>query len=98
MLLAASSRVRDTTTKLRAVDPEVDELRRRFRHDRPRLDEAIMELYRSRGVDPWRGYRPLLVAGVVAAAYGWTIAAGALIRSDRRGLHDRLAGVVVVRD
>ena len=94
--LSTSSRLRETTRKLREVQPEVDELRRRSRRDRPRLDEAIMELYRSRGVDPWRGYRPLLVAGVVAAAYGWTLTAGTLIRSDHRGLHDRLAGVLVV--
>ena len=96
--LSTSSRLRDTTTKLREVQPEVDELRRRFGRDRRRLDEAIMELYQSRGVDPWRGYSPLLLAGVVAAAYDWTITAGSLIRSDRRGLHDRLAGVRVVRD
>jgi uncharacterized RDD family membrane protein YckC len=96
--LSTSSRLRDTTTKLREVQPEVDELRRRFGRDRRCLDEAIMKLYQSRGVDPWRGYKPLLVGGVVAAAYGWTITAGTLIRSDRRGLHDRLAGVLVVRE
>lgn len=96
--ISASPRLRDTTTKLREVQPEVDELRRRFGRDRRCLDEAIMELHQSRGVDPWRGYVPLLLAGVVAAACGWTITAGTLIRSDRRGLHDRLAGVVVVRE
>ncbi len=95
--LSISSRVRDTTTMLRDVEPEVDELRRRFGHDRPRLNGAIMELYESRGVDPWRGYRPLLLAGVVAAAYSCTITAGTVLRPDHRGVHDRLAGVVVVR-
>ncbi len=79
------------------MEPEVDELRRRFGHDRPRLYDAIYELYGSRGVDPLRGYRPLLVAGVMAAAYNWTVTAGMFLRLDRRALNDRLAGVVVVR-
>lgn len=96
--LASSSRVRETTAKLREADPEAEELRRRFRGDRPRLDEAMMELYRARDIDPWSGYRPLFVAGLLAATYGCILTAGILRRPDRRGFHDRLAGVLVVRD
>jgi uncharacterized RDD family membrane protein YckC len=95
--LSTSSRLEDTTRKLREVQPEVDELRRRYRGDRSTLNDAIMRLYGSRGVDLWRGYGPLFVAGAVAAAYGSTMGAGILVRPDRRGLHDRLAGVSVVR-
>ena len=94
--LSASSQLDDTTAKLRELQPDVEELRRRYRGDRSTLDDAIMHLYQSRGVDLWRGYRSLLVSGVVAAAYSSTIAAGILIRPDRRGLHDRHAGVLVV--
>ena len=97
MPLLRSSQLHDTTTKLREVQPEVDELRHRHQGDQPALNEAVMQLYQSQGIDPWRVYRPLLMAGVVAAAYGSTMEAGILIRSDRRSLHDRLAGVLVVR-
>ncbi len=81
----------------RGLEPEVDELRRRLGHDPARLYEAIMELHKASGVDPWWGSAPLLVAGV-AAPYGWTITAGMLLRPDHRTLYDRLAGVVLVRD
>jgi uncharacterized RDD family membrane protein YckC len=94
--LSSSSTVNDTTAKLRELQPDVDELRRRHWGDRSTLNDAIMHLYQSRGVDLWRGYRPLLVSGVVAAAYSSTITAGILMRPDRRGIHDRLAGVTVV--
>jgi uncharacterized RDD family membrane protein YckC len=93
--LSSSSTVNDTTAKLRELQPDVDKLRRRHWGDRSTLNDAIMHLYQSRGVDLWRGYRPLLVSGVVAAAYSSTITAGILMRPDRRGIHDRLAGVTV---
>ncbi len=79
------------------LEPEVDELRRRLGHDPPRLYEAIMELHKARGVDPWWGSAPLRVAAA-AAVYGWTITAGMVLRPDHRALYDRLAGVVLVRD
>ena len=97
MPLATSSQLDETTRKLRDLQPEVDELRRRYPRDRSTLNEALMELYQSRGVDPWREYKPLLLAGLVAGAYGATIEGGILIRPDGRGLHDRVAGVLVVR-
>ncbi len=81
----------------RGLEPEVDELRRRLGHDPPRLYEAMMELHKASGVDPRWGCAPLLVAGV-AAAYGGINAAGILLPPDHRGLYDRLAGVVLVRD
>ncbi len=96
--LSTSSRVRGTTAVLRSMEPEVDQLRRRFSHDHPRLEEAIAELYQSRGVDLWRGYWQLLVVGGLAAAYTWTVTVGVLLRPDHRALYDRLAGVVLVHD
>lgn len=96
--LSTSSRVRETTAKLSEAEPDAKALRRRLRGDQPGLKDALTELYKSRGIDPWRGYRPLLLAGLVVAAYGCVLAAGILTRPDRRALHDRVAGVVVVRE
>ena len=76
LVLSTSSRVLDRTTRLRSVEPEVAALRRRFGHDRPRLNEAMIELYRSRGVDPWRESRPILVATVISVRYSWDASAG----------------------
>ncbi len=96
--MSTSTRVRETTAKLWEAEPDAKALRRRFRGDQPGLKDAMTELYKSRGIDPWRGYWPLLFAGLLVAAYGCVLAAGVVTRPDRRALHDRVAGVVVVRE
>ena len=96
--VVASTRLDEAAQKVREVKSEVDELRRRFEGDWPRFYRAAGDLYTSRGVDvTWRAWGPVLAA-LVSIAYECVMTAGVVLRRDRRGLHDRVAGVVVVRE
>ena len=93
----ATSRLGETARKLEEVRPDVEALKRRFYGDEPGFYRAVGDLYRSRGIRAWRGCGPALVASVLAIAYDWVMGAGIVLRGDRRGLRDRLAGILVVR-
>jgi len=43
------------------LKPEMDELRSKFKNDRQRQQEALMELYKERRVNPLAGFLPVLV-------------------------------------
>ncbi len=84
-------------TALEAVRPEADELRRRYGRDRRQLNEALLDLYKVRAVNPWAGWR-LVAAAMVGTAYETIVVSGVLRPPSRQGLHDRLANVLVVAD
>jgi YidC/Oxa1 family membrane protein insertase len=43
------------------LKPEMDEIRSKFKNDRQRQQEALMELYKERRVNPLAGFLPVLV-------------------------------------
>ncbi len=96
--VSASPSARTAMTALEAVRPEADELRRRYGRDRRQLNEALLDLYNIRAVDPWAAGWRLLAAATIGMAYGTIVAVGVLRSPRRQGLHDRLANVVVIDD
>ena len=98
LAVSASSSVRKAMTALEGLQPEADELRRRYGRDRRQHNDSLLDLYESRAVDPWAAGRPVLVAAMVGTAYGAIMAAGVLHPPRRQGLHDRLTNVLVLDD
>ena len=46
---------------MQELKPEMDEIRARYKDDRQKQQEAMMELYRERRVNPLAGFLPILV-------------------------------------
>ncbi len=46
--------------KMQAVQPEIKKLQEKYKDDKARLNQALMEVYKSRGVNPMSGCLPML--------------------------------------
>lgn len=46
--------------KMQAVQPEIKKLQEKYKNDKAKLNQALMEVYKSRGVNPMSGCLPML--------------------------------------
>ena len=46
--------------KMQAVQPEIKKLQEKYKDDKAKLNQALMEVYKSRGVNPMSGCLPML--------------------------------------
>lgn len=79
------------------LQPEIDRLRRDHHRDRRKLNRALMTLFEEQGVNPARDLLAVLVRVLPALALSGAIHAPALLGPRHRGLHDRVAGTIVVQ-
>lgn len=89
--------VRRAMKQLRELQPEVDELMSRHGSNDHEFNQSLMDLYGARGIAPFKGYWPLLVAVLAGMAFDGIVTAGVLRPPRRQGLHDRLAHVLVLQ-
>ena len=81
---------------LKALEADVDELRRQHGSDRQGLNQALMALYQERNVNPMKACLSLLLdvlPGVLCRCVLYSSALGGPLH---QGMHDRLADTIVV--
>lgn len=79
------------------LQPRIDELQRKHGHDPQRLNEELLVLYREEGVNPAAGFLTVLPQAMASLVYTCAVYLPVLRRPLRQGLHDRVAGTIVVR-
>ncbi len=91
-----SAKTERSLAAMEELRPEAEQLRRQHRGDRRRLNEAVMALYRERGVNPLEGCMPLLLRALPGLLLNLIFYGPALQGPLHQGLHDRAAKTVVV--
>ncbi len=61
ILLPLTIRQVNNIRSMQELKPEMDQIRSRYKNDRQKQQEAFMELYRERRVNPLAGFLPILV-------------------------------------
>ncbi|MDQ3979429.1 MAG: RDD family protein [Actinomycetota bacterium] len=87
----------DAMTAVEDIAPEIEALRQRHGGNRHAVNDALMQLYQDRGVNPMDACLPSLVAAVPTLLGRGVLIAPALRAPLRQGLHDRLSQTVVIR-
>jgi YidC/Oxa1 family membrane protein insertase len=85
---------------MQEIQPELKRLQKELKHDRPALQQATMELYREKGVNPAAGCLPLLLQMPIWFALFQVLRSFADATSPERFVPEgsRLADALVVRD
>lgn len=96
-LVPLSAKVETTLAAIEDLQPDIERLTQRHHGDRARLNEELMELFDKAHVNPADVYRPMLLRALPSLAFTLALYPPALKAPWRRGLHDRVAGTVVVR-
>jgi YidC/Oxa1 family membrane protein insertase len=76
-LSAASYR---SMAKMKLVTPRMQKIREMYEHDRQKMNQAMMELYRTEKINPLGGCFPILVQIPVFIALYWTLLAAIELR------------------
>ena len=84
-------------SKLEKLEPEATRLRQEHRGDRKKRNEALMSLYKERGLDPFGSFGSFVLRVVPGVAYHALVCGGVLRAPTRQGLHDRAANTLVVQ-
>lgn len=79
------------------LQPRIDELQRKHRHDHQRRNEELLALYEEEGVDPAAGCLAALPQVMAFLVYACGVYLPILRRPLHQGLHDRLARTIVVQ-
>ena len=66
--------------KLRLVTPKLQRIQEQYKSDRPRMHQAMMELYKEEKINPMGGCLPILVQIPVFIALFWTLLAAVELR------------------
>lgn len=96
-LVPMSARAESTLAAMRDLQPEIDRLTQRHQDDRQRLNEEVMGLFEEANVNPNEACLPILLRAVPGLAFSCALNAPALQPPLHQGLHERLAGTVVVQ-
>jgi YidC/Oxa1 family membrane protein insertase len=48
-------------TKMRTLQPKIDEIKKVFKHDKQRMSEEIIKLYRQKKINPLSGFFSILI-------------------------------------
>ena len=80
--------------KMQLIQPELENIRKRFKGDRQAVSEATMKLYKERGVNPMAGCLPIFIQlPVLLALYG-----GILTLSSRGLLNEQFLWFNLARE
>lgn len=93
---ALPAKTQRSIAAMEELRPEAEQLRRQHRGDRRRLNEALMALYRERGVNPLEGCMPLLLRALPGLLINLVLYGPALQGPMHQGLHDRVTKTVVI--
>lgn len=51
----------DSMNKIKSIQPKIEEIRKLYKNEQNKINEAIMKLYRENGINPLGGCLPLLI-------------------------------------
>lgn len=95
-LMPLSERAEATLAGITDLQPEIDRLTRRHEGDRERLNEELMRLYKEADLNPLGACLPMVLRALPSFAMSCALYLPVLQGSQRRALHDRFAGTVVI--
>ena len=96
-LAPVSTRAENTLAAMADLQPEIERLTQRHEGDRQKLNDALMALYEKSNVNPMDGCWPILLRTLPGLLYSGALYGPALRGPLHQGLHDRVAGTIVVQ-
>lgn len=96
-LVPSSAKAESTLATMRDLQPEIDRLMQRHQGDRQRLNEEVMGLFDTANVNPNEACLPILLRALPGLIFACALNAPALQAPRHQGIHERLAGTVVVQ-
>lgn len=73
LLLPLSLRQTASMKAMQGLQPEINDLKRRFKNDREKITQETMRLYKERGVNPAAGCIPMLPMMVILFGLYWAL-------------------------
>lgn len=73
VLLPLTLKQYKSTTKMQAIQPQLQEIQKRYKNDKEKLNQEMMKLYTENGVNPAGGCLPLLVQMPILISLYWVI-------------------------
>ncbi len=73
VLLPLTLKQYKSTTKMQAIQPQLQEIQKRYKNDKEKLNQEMMKLYQDNGVNPAGGCLPLLVQMPILISLYWVI-------------------------
>ncbi len=96
-LVPLSAKAESTLAATTELQPEIDQLTQRHQGDRRRLNEEVMGLFDEANLNPNEACLPILLRAVPGLVFTCALNAPALQPPLHQGLHERLAGTVVIQ-
>lgn len=96
-LAPVSTRAETTLAAMADLQPEIERLTQRHQGDRQKLNDALMALFEKSNVNPMDGCWPILLRTLPDLLYSGALYGPALRGPLHQGLHDRVAGTVIVQ-
>lgn len=73
VLLPLTLKQYKSTTKMQAIQPQLQEIQKRYKNDKEKLNQEMMKLYTENGVNPAGGCFPLLIQMPILISLYWVI-------------------------
>lgn len=78
LLIPLTRRASETQVKMRAIAPQIEELKQKYKDDREAQAKAMFAMYREKDVHPFAGILLLLVQLPILIALFWVFSSGGL--------------------
>lgn len=73
VLLPLTLKQYKSTTKMQAIQPQIQEIQKRYKNDKEKLNQEMMKVYQENSVNPAGGCLPLLVQMPILISLYWVI-------------------------
>lgn len=82
MLISLSKKSIESQKKMQEIQPEIKKLQEKYKHDKPKQSQAVMQLYKERKINPASGCLPMIIQLVVLIALYQVFLAGINFKGD----------------
>lgn len=82
ILISLSKKSIESQKKMQEIQPEIKKLQEKYKNDKPRQSQAIMQLYKERKINPASGCLPLIIQLVILIALYKVFMAGISFNGD----------------
>lgn len=73
VLLPLTLKQYKSTTKMQSIQPQIQEIQKRYKNDKEKLNQEMMRVYQENGVNPAGGCFPLLIQMPILISLYWVI-------------------------
>lgn len=73
VLLPLTVKQLKSTTKMQAIQPQIQEIQKRYKNDKEKLNQEMMKVYQENNVNPAGGCLPLLIQMPILISLYWVI-------------------------